>query len=183
MEQLRQWNPTNRLSQTFQDAARLCYRLHIKYLWIDSLCILQDGDGSTEDWVLHVTEMRTIYSNGVLNIAASRAAASNEGMYTSRDPNFIRPAIIQGNNCFSLSNELHLLVRSNFSEPGASCPPLNGRGWVFQEDCYPHALFILKKSRYFRNALSARCVKHIQPALIEPSNGLDEDVQYLPLNC
>jgi hypothetical protein len=32
IEQLRQWNPTNRLPQTFQDAACLCYHLHIKYL-------------------------------------------------------------------------------------------------------------------------------------------------------
>lgn len=133
IEQLRQWNSTDLLPQTFQDAAQLCHRLRISYLWIDSLCILQAGEGSAEDWSLHVTEMRTIYSNGVLNIAASRAAASNEGMYTSRDARHIRPAIIQGNNRFGLSNELYLLIRLEFNGPGYSCPPLNERGWVFQE--------------------------------------------------
>jgi hypothetical protein len=158
MEQLRQWNPTSRLPQTFQDAARLCYRLHIKYIWIDSLCILQDGDGSTGDWALHVTEMRTIYSNGVLNIAASRAAASNEGMYTSRDPNFIRPAIIQGNNRFGLSNELHLLHRSEFSEPGASWPPLNERGWVFQERLLsPRVVHFEEEQVFWECSVSALC--------------------------
>ena len=59
IQQLRQWNSTDRLPQTFQDAARLCYHLNIKYLWIDSLCILQAGEESAEDWSLHVTEMRT----------------------------------------------------------------------------------------------------------------------------
>ncbi|KAF1950211.1 HET-domain-containing protein, partial [Byssothecium circinans] len=158
IEQLRQWNPTNRLPQTFQDAARLCYQLHIKYLWIDSLCILQDGEGSTGDWSLHVTEMRTTYSNGVLNIAASRAAASNEGMYTSRNPNFIRPAIIQGNNRFGLSNELHLLVHSEFPEPGASCPPLNERGWVFQERLFsPRVVHFEREQVFWECSVSALC--------------------------
>jgi hypothetical protein len=35
------------LSQTFQDAIILTWRLGFRYIWIDSLCIIQD---SAEDW-------------------------------------------------------------------------------------------------------------------------------------
>lgn len=158
IEQLRRWNPTDRLPQTFQDAVHLCYHLQIKYLWIDSLCILQSGEGSTGDWSLHVTEMRTIYSNGILNIAASCAAASNEGMHTSRNPNFIRPAIIQGNNRFGLSNEPHLLVRREFLEPGHSCPPLNKRGWVFQERLLsPRVVHFEREQVFWECSVSTLC--------------------------
>ncbi|KAF2655028.1 hypothetical protein K491DRAFT_443706 [Lophiostoma macrostomum CBS 122681] len=77
--------------------------------------------------------MRTIYSKGILNIAASRASASDKGMYATRDPRLIRPALIHGRDCFDLSDELYLLVQPEFAEPGYSHPPLNERGWVYQE--------------------------------------------------
>lgn len=35
--------PWNALPKTFRDAIDLIYRLGIKYIWIDSLCILQDN--------------------------------------------------------------------------------------------------------------------------------------------
>ncbi|KAF2111851.1 heterokaryon incompatibility protein-domain-containing protein [Lophiotrema nucula] len=180
MEQLRQWNPTDRLPQTFQDAVRLCCHLHIKYLWIDSLCILQDGEGSISDWSLHVTEMRVVYSNGVLNIAASRAAASNEGMYTFRNPNFVRPAVIQGNNRFGLSNELHLLVNAEFKEPGATRPPLNERGWVFQERILSRRVVHFEREQVFWECNdSALCETY--PAGVNETYGRGETIPLFEL--
>jgi hypothetical protein len=131
IERLRQWNPIDILPQTFQDAALLCCRIGMRYLWIDSLCIIQEGEESMKDWSLHVNEMRTIYLNGSLNVAASCAGASREGMYAFRNAKSIRPAIIDGSNRFGLTNDLHLLVRGD-SIPGVDTP-LSQRGWVFQE--------------------------------------------------
>jgi hypothetical protein len=37
----------SKLTKTFQDAIEITRRLRIRYLWIDSLCIIQD---SLEDW-------------------------------------------------------------------------------------------------------------------------------------
>ncbi|PQE32892.1 heterokaryon incompatibility protein [Rutstroemia sp. NJR-2017a WRK4] len=37
------------LPKTFRDAVQVCRELGIKYLWVDSLCIIQDQD-SQEDW-------------------------------------------------------------------------------------------------------------------------------------
>lgn len=41
--------PAQALSQTFKDALEVAYRLGVPYVWIDSLCIIQEGDGG-KDW-------------------------------------------------------------------------------------------------------------------------------------
>jgi hypothetical protein len=46
------------LPKTFQDAASIACRLRSKYLWIDSLCILQ---GSLSDWQRETATMSNVY--------------------------------------------------------------------------------------------------------------------------
>jgi hypothetical protein len=36
--------PNAQLPQTYRDAVHVCRELEIQYLWIDSLCIIQDSD-------------------------------------------------------------------------------------------------------------------------------------------
>jgi hypothetical protein len=36
---------TERLPENFRNAIQICRRLRVKYLWIDSLCIIQSGEG------------------------------------------------------------------------------------------------------------------------------------------
>src|SRR5690242_16624612 len=47
VEDLKQSIPVEELSKTFQDAFLVCKRLDMRYIWIDSLCIMQDN---AEDW-------------------------------------------------------------------------------------------------------------------------------------
>lgn len=46
--------PTDRLPATFKDAVLVCRNLGIQYLWIDSLCIIQDDHG---DWEREAAQM------------------------------------------------------------------------------------------------------------------------------
>lgn len=55
------------LSQTFQDAVILTRALRKPYLWIDSLCILQD---SASEWEEESAKMGTYYSSSWLTIGA-----------------------------------------------------------------------------------------------------------------
>ncbi|OCL10071.1 HET-domain-containing protein, partial [Glonium stellatum] len=80
------------LPATFRDAITVCRRLNIRYLWIDSLCILQRGTGSVEDWQEHAIAMRKVYANGLLNISADCATCADEGFFRDRNPYLIRPA-------------------------------------------------------------------------------------------
>jgi hypothetical protein len=65
------------LPKTFQDAVRVTRELSIPYLWIDSLCIVQDD---TEDWNREAPRMEDVYASAYCTIAASSAASSSEGL-------------------------------------------------------------------------------------------------------
>lgn len=66
------------LLANFLDAIWMCRQLQIRYLWIDSLCIIQSGDGSVVDWEEHVRLMGRIYSNSDLCIATAAAAGATD---------------------------------------------------------------------------------------------------------
>ena len=66
------------LPKTFQDAVMVAaIWFQCEYLWIDSLCIIQD---STEDWRKESAAMRHVYKNAWLNIAATAAKNASQGL-------------------------------------------------------------------------------------------------------
>jgi hypothetical protein len=64
------------LPQTFLDAVRIVRRLDIRYLWIDSLCIIQDDP---LDWEREASRMGPIYAWSYLTIAATSSVDSSGG--------------------------------------------------------------------------------------------------------
>lgn len=50
------------LPQTFQDAILLARELQVRYLWIDSLCIIQDDEN---DWETEAPMMSQVYANSI----------------------------------------------------------------------------------------------------------------------
>jgi hypothetical protein len=69
------------LPPTFQDAVALTQALGIEYLWIDSLCIVQDD---RSDWEVESKKMGDIYFNSFLNLAATHSPNSQGGLFSSR---------------------------------------------------------------------------------------------------
>ncbi|KAK3357256.1 hypothetical protein B0T25DRAFT_450762, partial [Lasiosphaeria hispida] len=63
------------LPRTFRDAILTIQSLGQKYIWIDTLCIVQD---SLAGWNNEV-QMGAIYSNAWCTLAASHAHNSTEG--------------------------------------------------------------------------------------------------------
>ena len=63
----RQGIDTSLLPPAFQDAILIARRLEVRYLWIDSLCIIQDDE---LDWQTESAKMSTIYQNALLTISA-----------------------------------------------------------------------------------------------------------------
>ena len=53
----------------------------IRYLWIDSLCIIQDDD---HDWELEAGRMSAVYSNAFCTISADCSRNSDEGFFSPR---------------------------------------------------------------------------------------------------
>ncbi|KAH7363868.1 heterokaryon incompatibility protein-domain-containing protein [Rhexocercosporidium sp. MPI-PUGE-AT-0058] len=73
--------PFAELPKTFQDAVEITRRLGFRYLWIDSLCIVQDDK---EDWEIESGKMAAIYRESCLTIAATASADSSGGLFFSR---------------------------------------------------------------------------------------------------
>jgi len=66
---------------TFQDAINISRKLGVRYLWIDSLCIIQD---SINDWESESSKMAEIYRNSYVTIAAASSRDSKGGLGLNR---------------------------------------------------------------------------------------------------
>lgn len=87
--------PYSDLPLTLRDAVTVTRALGLKYLWVDSLCIIQD---SHDDWVSEATRMASVYENSYVTIAADAASDCRSGFLT-------KPARIVG-PCISVSFDL-----------------------------------------------------------------------------
>ncbi|KAF2419879.1 HET-domain-containing protein, partial [Tothia fuscella] len=144
--------PLNELPRTFRDAIHFTRRLNsdIRYIWIDSLCIVQDDD---EDWNSEAAQMYEVYTNSYCNISATAAKNSEEGLFFSRSPQQLWGDEINLNTegipkarTRELGNQTlghEPLIRRcdildmSFWEREVDKAPVNVRGWVLQERLLP----------------------------------------------
>ena len=117
------------LPRTFKDAVVCAYRLGIRYLWIDCLCIIQD---SKSDWLQQSALMAEIYSNAFVNFAATASSSCDGGLFRSRSCSDVNPCIVdphfEGNPGF-----LYHCVDPDVVWRDVKDGVLNTRGWTFQE--------------------------------------------------
>ncbi|ORY16648.1 heterokaryon incompatibility protein-domain-containing protein, partial [Clohesyomyces aquaticus] len=69
------------IPRVYQDAIKATRRIGLQYIWIDSLCIIQD---SHSDWLTESKRMGTVYENARLTLAASHASDSSQGCFFTR---------------------------------------------------------------------------------------------------
>jgi Heterokaryon incompatibility protein (HET) len=105
----------------------------MKYLWIDSLCIVQD---SQEDWHRESSLINKVYRHSFCNIAAAASVDSHSGCFFPREPDSM-PALLapyevlcrwKGGNVVP-----YLLTIENMWELEVEQSPLHREGWVLQE--------------------------------------------------
>jgi hypothetical protein len=106
---------------TFRHAIDMTWRLGLKYIWIDSLCIIQDN---ISDWRREGSNMASIYSLAHLTLAATNSTNCNGGFYTPNTsvhpiPGFLPPVYVREATDHRTFFENKL--------------PLMSRAWVFQE--------------------------------------------------
>ncbi len=130
------------LSNTFRDAVTVTRRLGLRFLWIDSLCIIQD---SADDWKNESTQMCAVYQGAVVTIAAAHASSGNGGCFVRRDGSALLPFSLplrtqEGTetvNAFFLPLSVSRIVRDVLDEQ-----PLLTRAWVLQEQVLSRALLL-----------------------------------------
>jgi hypothetical protein len=124
--------PICELPKTFQDAVDVTRKLGIDYLWIDSLCIIQDDE---QDWATHMSVMDKIYRYAYVTLAAAAAIDDEGGFFTKTDIQYTETYHFRLTED-ETEHEIH--IRNGLHHPDADWPsrevmPLMRRGWVVQE--------------------------------------------------
>ena len=147
----------SKLPKTFLETIDIVRRLGIRYLWIDTLCIVQDDK---EDWERESAQMCLIYQNAFLTIAASAAENCHGGL--------IQPFVPSCLGTYGDSGKLLTSVRFGHWNSSQRHSPLESRAWALQEDL-----------------LSRRIVCFAQPQLfwrcnetLRSEDGLLEDIEW-----
>ena len=119
--------PIEQAPKTFQDAVLITRQLSIEYLWIDSLCIIQDSD---EDWAAESALMSSVYSNSRITIAAAAAHDGTIGCLVQLPDDLGRRTHVEG----KIDDETvaYIFVRKNLYSSAVTSNPLASRAWAFQ---------------------------------------------------
>lgn len=130
--------PYTSMPATIQDAVTVCRRLKIAYLWVDSLCIVQDDITS---WLEDSAQMHEIYMNCLFTIAAQEPASCKSGFLGKQrfgDPEWQRRFVTDVPAMFGEAVK-ELFIRENTELPDEDNNPfsLDTRGWCLQEDLLP----------------------------------------------
>lgn len=156
--------PIGILSKTFQDFIQLSRRMGVRYIWIDSLCIIQEGDGGA-DWIREAATMADVYTNAYCNVSADWGTEQN-GLFFVRDlEDFDIPCL---NVTIDVDGEK--VVESFVTIDGPATgfwnnqvthSPLNGRGWVLQERLLaPRILHFCPQEVLFECCETAACERY-----------------------
>lgn len=129
IEAMKQGIPLDTLPKTFQEAIAITRRLKQRFLWIDSLCIIQD---SARDWQVESATMESVYKFSLLNIAATASTNGTGGCFRERNPHLAQMCIAEDVE-WTWGTGNYYLHDSMLWSMGMQYAPLNNRAWVVQE--------------------------------------------------
>jgi hypothetical protein len=132
------------LPQLYRDVVQVVRRLGFRYLWIDSLCIIQD---SIEDWKHESAHMGYIYRDSVFTLAALSAKDSEASLYTRYLPQCTEPCIVERR----LGSKDEAIVIGSTSRIDW---PLHERAWVMQE-----RLLATRTLNYSNRGIQWNCIE------------------------
>ncbi|KAI0107272.1 hypothetical protein GGR51DRAFT_571210 [Nemania sp. FL0031] len=151
IEELKHGITIKSLPRTFQDAVRIAYGLGFHYIWIDSLCIIQDDPF---DWETESTLMERVFSSAYCTIAASSSTGSGDSFLKPRQTR--RSVMMKGLRdsdaayfvCEAIDDFYHDVDQSE----------LNQRGWVLQERALSRrTIYFTERQSYWECGRGVRC--------------------------
>ncbi|SJK98413.1 uncharacterized protein ARMOST_01680 [Armillaria ostoyae] len=95
------------------DAIMVTHKLGLRYLWVDSFCIVQDSE---DDKAREIAQIRRIFRNAYATIVAACAETARDGFLHSRRPAVRELIIDEGSLPFHCPDE-----------------PINERAWCLEE--------------------------------------------------
>jgi hypothetical protein len=140
----------NDLPATFRDAVSTTRALGKRYLWIDSICIIQGPGGDFQE---QVEKMETVFSSAYCVLVASRAYNQTDGFLQPRRERDYIALREKGNGapfyiCENIDDFNSHVLNGH----------LNKRGWVLQEHALARrSVFFTEDQTYFECGDGVRC--------------------------
>ncbi|KAF4944508.1 hypothetical protein FSARC_14653 [Fusarium sarcochroum] len=151
------------LPRTFEHAVAATRKLGYRYLWIDSLCIVQDDH---QDWAYGSALMHQVYTNAACNLAAAASEDSSGGLFFDR-----RGLHGQCVAQYARHGQVYSYLDQRLFDRDICYAPLQQRAWVHQE------WLMAKRTIHFaRNQVFWEC-DHLCACEVFP-HGLPKYIEY-----
>ena len=128
------------IAKTILDAIMLTRRLNLQYIWIDSLCIVQNDEAEK---LRLIDEMASVYLAALITIIAAAGNSASAGL-----PGVEPKSRKVEQDIAKVSSELSLVLGR---KPGSDIDSStwNTRGWTFQERLYSKRLLVFLHDRIY----------------------------------
>tara|TARA_R110002003_G_scaffold48_7_gene4001 strand:+ start:3937 stop:5616 length:1680 start_codon:yes stop_codon:yes gene_type:complete len=142
--------PTELLPKTILDAIAFTKSLGVRYLWADSLCIMQgQSTEAREDWARESSKMASVYGGAWLTIAAAWGSSMHDGLFTIRphdstDHIDIGLESLEDDSC---KGTLRLVPKHDLPVDSME-EPLYTRAWALQERVLSKRVLICNRDQF-----------------------------------
>lgn len=148
IEELKRGIEPARLPKTFRNAVVVARGLGLDYLWVDSLCIIQDDN---DDWAIESKLMEQVFSSAYCALAASCASGTDAGFLRQRPKRTCIPMTLGDATYYACE------VIDDF-DTHVEQSELNQRGWVMQERALSRrTIYFAKHQSYWECGGGVRC--------------------------
>jgi hypothetical protein len=130
LEQFQSGIPWEVLPKTFREAIHVTQQLGLQYLWIDSLCIIQDSE---EDWRHEGSMMADIYELAHVTLAATKPPNADSGLFSDSRASHLSRQMKLDSIDMRMENAVdtvHFREKLPHNLSGGPLHPLLSRGWV-----------------------------------------------------
>lgn len=167
--------PLETMPRTYHDAVLLTRSLGISYLWIDSLCIVQDDN---DDWKREAACMAEVYQNAYLTVCALVTSCTDGLFRGSREPGVRIPFnshITEEHGDYLLRHAAVVLWDGNITVDFRKsykdiklCDDVVGsswssRGWTFQEELFSTRRLMCSERLIYLDCNTASCSENSIP--------------------
>ncbi|KAK1672359.1 heterokaryon incompatibility protein [Colletotrichum godetiae] len=161
------WTELQASNANFADAVRVVRTLGMRYIWIDSLCIIQ-GQEHLQDWSHEAPLMHKVYRNSWCNIAAADSRDHTCGLFRERAAEVVPVRYESEQPSVTFGDKGWRIFPADLWDRDLLGSHLYTRGWVFQERMLSPRLLQFTNTQLFWDCATITATESVPAGLPSP---------------
>ncbi|KAI3557749.1 heterokaryon incompatibility protein [Colletotrichum abscissum] len=161
------WAELEASNANFADAVRVVRTLGMRYIWIDSLCIIQ-GQQHGEDWNHEAPLMHKVYRNSWCNLAAADSKHHTRGLFRERTAEVVPVRYESQEPSVTFGDKVWRILPADLWDRDLLGSHLYTRGWVFQERMLSPRLLQFTSTQLFWDCATLTATESLPDGLPPP---------------